>query len=351
MGLLQRWESLGIWGTKLSRIRDSKKELRLKGKLPHLSSEEINIINQYWGGRKLDYKYFSLYKQNGVIDPRYIPDDLYYSEIDTYFNDPIVCRYVDDKNLYNLLFPDVKQPKTIGRKEHGLYISAAYEIIDEAYIVKECKKAFSVVIKKSANANGGESVYFWRYNNSEESIDELKKLLHCDYDFVIQECLKQHSDIARLHPSSINTIRILTLNWKGEIFVLSAIIRIGANGASVDNGHSGGIFCGIDRDGQLKDCAYTYMTGKMFKHTHPTTGAVFSDCTIPSFQQCKNLVKKLAPRLSSFSRLTSWDLSVDESGEPVLIEVNLAYGGLFFHQIANGPVFGDLTKDIITEAL
>ena len=42
-------------------------------------------------------------------------------------------------------------------------------------------------------------------------------------------------------------------------------------------------------------------------------------------------------------------LAID--GEPVLIEVNLAYGGLFFHQIANGPVFGDLTKDIITEAL
>lgn len=51
------------------------------------------------------------------------------------------------------------------------------------------------------------------------------------------------------------------------------------------------------------------------------------------------------------SRLTSWDLSVDVEGNPVLIEVNLAYGGLFFHQITNGPVFGDLTEDIINEVI
>ena len=60
---------------------------------------------------------------------------------------------------------------------------------------------------------------------------------------------------------------------------------------------------------------------------------------------------QLGSRLTSFSRLTSWDLSVNENGEPILIEVNLAYGGLFFHQIANGPVFGDLTEDIIREVI
>lgn len=51
------------------------------------------------------------------------------------------------------------------------------------------------------------------------------------------------------------------------------------------------------------------------------------------------------------SRLTSWDLTVDKNEEPVLIEVNLAYGGLFFHQIANEPVFGDLTKKVLSEVL
>lgn len=51
------------------------------------------------------------------------------------------------------------------------------------------------------------------------------------------------------------------------------------------------------------------------------------------------------------SKLTSWDLSVDENGSPVLLETNLCYGALFFHQISNGPVFGDMTVDILKEAL
>ena len=93
------------------------------------------------------------------------------------------------------------------------------------------------------------------------------------------------------------------------------------------------------------------MTGQKFENTHPTSGAVFSDSVIPNFDECKDLVCKLAPRITSFSRLTSWDLSITEDGEPILIEVNLAYGGLFFHQIANGPVFGNITKDIIDEVI
>ena len=126
---------------------------------------------------------------------------------------------------------------------------------------------------------------------------------------------------------------------------------MGANGSNVDNGHSGGVFSGIDNSGRLKDCAYNYMTGRKFEKKHPTTGSVLSDSVIPNYEKCKELVVKLAPRLTSFSRLTSWDLSVDECGEPILIEVNLANGGLFFHQIANGPVFGDMTKEVIDEVI
>lgn len=35
--------------------------------------------------------------------------------------------------------------------------------------------------------------------------------------------------------------------------------------------------------------------------------------------------------------------------EPVLIEANLRYGELDFHQLNNGPVFGKDTKKILDE--
>ena len=51
----------------------------------------------------------------------------------------------------------------------------------------------------------------------------------------------------------------------------------------------------------------------------------------------------------SFSRLISWDFAIDENGEPMLIEMNISYGELDFHQLCNGPIFGDKTEDVLNE--
>ena len=47
----------------------------------------------------------------------------------------------------------------------------------------------------------------------------------------------------------------------------------------------------------------------------------------------------LANRISNTRKLASWDFSVDELGNPILIEVNMAFGELDFHQMTNGPIF------------
>lgn len=41
--------------------------------------------------------------------------------------------------------------------------------------------------------------------------------------------------------------------------------------------------------------------------------------------------------------------SIDETGEPVLIEANINYGGVEIHQINNGLIFGNETKEILEE--
>lgn len=296
--------------------------------------------------KKIDDRYLSLYNTySKEFDPRYVPDDLYYGTIDAYFNNALECAAIDDKNLYDLLFNDVKQPNTIARKINGLFLDREYEIISVDEVAKLCMDRECVVIKKATLSDGGNGVKFWRKESDGES--SLSELLIQSDGFIIQEAIKQHKSIARLHPESVNSIRILTLVYKGNVNVLSAIIRMGANGSNVDNGHSGGCFAGINNDGRIKDVAYDYMTGKRYLNNHPTTGAKFSESVIPDFDACKEFVKRLAPRLSRVSKLTSWDLSVDEIGRPVLLETNLCYGALFFHQISNGPVFGDMASDIL----
>ena len=252
--------------------------------------------------------------------------------------------------MYDLYFPDVIQPKTIARNINGDNQDEFYRFLSENDLVELCEKEGSVVIKKSVTSDGGHGVYFW---NKTDGQGVLKQTLsELAQDFIVQEVLVQHPVLAKLHPDSINTIRIVTLNFKGAIHVLSAGIRMGIKGNKVDNGHCGGIFVGIDKTtGRLQKDAFSLLTRQRFLNEHPTTHAVFSECVIPSFDKCLDMVKILAPRLERVSRLTSWDVSVNENGEPVLVEVNLAYGNLFMHQYVNGPIFGDLTEDVLNEVL
>ena len=53
----------------------------------------------------------------------------------------------------------------------------------------------------------------------------------------------------------------------------------------------------------------------------------------------------MAPILCRVSKLVAWDISLDQNDEPVLIETNLRWGGSV--QIAAGPVFGDMTEDVL----
>jgi hypothetical protein len=57
----------------------------------------------------------------------------------------------------------------------------------------------------------------------------------------------------------------------------------------------------------------------------------------------------LAPRISSITRLCSWDIAIGQDGDPVLVEANLSFGEVDFHQMCNGPIFGDLTEAVLAE--
>ncbi len=169
-------------------------------------------------------------------------------------------------------------------------------------------------------------------------------------DVIVQKALKQHEDIAGINPSSVNTIRIISLISEEGVKIYSAILRIGTSDAKVDNASVGGITCGIDLDtGKLKEYAYYvyYVDGGRCDR-HPTSNVVFKGRQIPSFEKAKQLVYDAHIMTPQF-RLISWDIAIREDGEPVLVEANLRTGGIDFHQLCNGPLFGDDTTKILDE--
>ena len=318
-----------------------------------LTKDQVDKVTKFWGQyiknkyakNSFNIKWFDIYNSVNFNDNRleyYIPDDFYYCFVDAYYSNPQAAKVVDNKNMYDMFFNDIKQPKTIARKINGLYMNPKYEIISEDKLIELCLKAENIIIKKSINSVGGKGIEFWDKN---DSIDELKKYITNISDFVIQEIIKQHQDISRINESSINTIRIVTFIYNDKINVLSSILRMGVNGMRVDNASSGGIACGINKSGRLNRYATDIKAKVHFKH--PSSGIDFEEIVIPNFDKCIALVKKLAPRFYNISKLISWDLSVGIDGEPILIEVNLTYGDLSIHQTTNGPIFGDMTEEIL----
>lgn len=335
--------------TRKRRLNYSKRALKQKlqaVQVSPLSKQQRTAIDMLWSKYfslgKVEYKWFEFYhtlRQDDKIE-QFIPNNIFFTYIDTYFNDFRASRAMDDKNIYDLLFMDVLQPKTVIHCIEGRILDEKYNVISFSEAELRCKKANQVIIKPAVGTEGGKGIVFW---SKDDSVEILKNAI-CNKNVVVQEVLKQHKVLSELHPSSINTIRIMTLCWNNDVYVLSAVVRMGVNGSNVDNASSGGICCGINEDGSLKENAVD-QKGKFFA-AHPQ-GARFCDITIPQFDQCKDLVKSLAPRISRISKMVSWDLAINEMGNPVLIEANFSYGSVALHQMCNGPIFGELTEEIL----
>lgn len=45
--------------------------------------------------------------------------------------------------------------------------------------------------------------------------------------------------------------------------------------------------------------------------------------------------------------LIGWDIAIDETGEPILIEINISYPGIIYEQLCSGPLFGERTGEVI----
>lgn len=159
----------------------------------------------------------------------------------------------------------------------------------------------------------------------------------------MQELIKQHRCLSQFNPTCVNTLRLVTLHYDGRTELVTAVAIIGGKGAFTNHLHRGGLICGIHPDGRMYHTAFD---GKLNEYKQHPCGPVFEECSIYNFHKCVSLVKDLAPRLFGMSKMTAWDITIDEAGEPLLIEANFEYGGVV--QKAAGPVFGDKTEEILT---
>lgn len=315
--------------------------------LTQQQKEEISAFWKKYRNIDKEMEWFAFYNASCQDKERlkyYIPDGVYFTDIDAEWTSPRRSDDLDDKNLYDLYFHDLKMPRTVIRVINGFLLDKDYHTISTEQALDLCEAAGVVVCKEARLSQGGHGVNFFDF--SKRSREEFRQWLDKvkDENINVQEVIRQHECLNKIHANSINSVRIISFMLDGEVHILSSILRMGRDGASVDNASMGGIMCGIKEGGQLGEYAYDENGSRWSVHPQ---GTVFKDTKIVGHDKCCEVIRSMAGRLCTTTRLISWDFAIGEQGEPILIEVNLTYGGVVIHQLCNGPIFGDLTERVL----
>lgn len=310
--------------------------------------EAVDFYKPYFKLNPLFHNYY--YCVTGEFHKEYLPHDIYHKVIDPYFNNSKKAAVLENKTYFPRMFPGISQPYSLAFRINGIWLSNDYRILDNKQLNKILSSEKNIVVKQADGSCGGKSVVFIESEGSAEKL--LKEFYESVNKFeskrnvIVQRAIVQHKELAKLNESSVNSIRILSLLKDNEVRVYSVVVRMGVSGARVDNASSGGIFCGVCENGVLKSVAYN-TKGQKF-NCHPNSGLHFETVAVPSFDKIISLIKRAHPMIPDI-RMVSWDISVTEDGEPILIEANMGHGGLDFHQMCNGPLFGNDTEKILQE--
>lgn len=258
-------------------------------------------------------------------------EDKSLDEIKDYFSyneSTSFCMSVNSSNairtLYNKYAAYKLFSKYYGRKVE--YISQ-----DDLLNGEAIKKLNSFVngdassyIVKPLNLNSGVGIKI--LSSISEIMEYLKSL---QKGGIIEELIIQDESMAAFNPSSVNTLRMNTVNYgNGDVEVIWPCLRVGRAGHIVDNAGSGGIFAAIDittgKTLAAIDESRTTWT------VHPDSNKALIGFTIPRWEEAVALAKELAKTLPD-AGFVGWDLALTKNGW-VMVEGNAS--PLIIYQIA-----------------
>lgn len=147
---------------------------------------------------------------------------------------------------------------------------------------------------------------------------------------LIEDYIIQDKGMDKLNPSSINTLRIVTLYDQGVSSIVCTYLRVG-NHKIVDNFNNGGMVVPINTDTGIIEYKAIDKAGNVYEK-HPETGTKFIGFKIPQFEEAKKMcmeASKVIPEVG----YVGWDVGISNKG-PCLIEGN-DYPG---HDIYNLPI-------------
>ncbi len=330
--------------------------LHRSGLLSGADTTEVQAARDYWQsewGVDIDPSFHIAFSAvTGGADVRVVPQSEYRTIWRLLNPGQSTIQAYSDKVLFSRLLPTSRQPVTSLVCIDGRYYDGdAAWLPHQSEVIETLARVGRGIIKPTSMDNGrgvdviehlgGDRL---KLGSRETDLEDLAQRYR--KNFMVQEIVRQHETLAEPHPNSLNTLRVVTLRWGGEVHHLLTFARFGVDGRINDNAGTGGLCVGVQRDGTLSD--YGINEHGMIATAHPSTGTVFGEMSaVPAYGKVLDFARELHASVPYFD-LLSWDIGVDPDAEPVLIECNFR-GAVWLYQLAAGqPLFGDLTSELLS---
>ncbi len=259
----------------------------------------INCGIKYQAGY-MDYKLFEMYNLNKKQRKTIITRGINNSIVKKY-NNPEYIKYFSNKLTFN--------------KKFNKYLSREWmEVNKDNYEeFKEFVNNHKEIIVKPLSESCGKGIELFKVNNKNSK--EIYENLLSTKRYLVEEVATQCREIAKLHPTSINTIRIITLNQE----IVASFLRIGNNNDIVDNFNHGGLVAPINIDTGIIDYLAIDKKGNLYEK-HPLTNEPILWFKIPKWPRIKRFAIAASKEIPQIGYI-GWDVCLGESG-PYLIEGN-----------------------------
>lgn len=262
-----------------------------------------------YGAGYYDYQEFEFYLLNRKQRKTYLTRTKNNLIVKKY-NNPDYFYKFDDKSIFNDIFK-----KYLKRD----YLVLTKNSFDE---FKSFLGKHSEIIVKPLDGEGGKGVEKYSINKK----TDLKKLFNNvikNKQFLIEECVRQHSDINKLYSKSVNTLRLFTFFDGKNAYVMNSVFKIG-NGGVTDNFSSGSMYTFVNDEGEIIVPAIDQADNIFVKH--PLTNVKITGFKVPLYKEACDLVINAAKEIPEV-KYVGWDVAISEKG-PVIIEGN-SFPGVF----------------------
>lgn len=293
----------GIRFDKLNRVLEKIKEKNGQSKV--YTFFDILVCAAKYGAGYYDYLMFGFYDMNGRQRDTYLTR-VRNKKIMDLMNDPAFSDEFDDKLRFNKTFAAYLGRKTLNGE------TATEEELAEFLRGQE---AIFAKINHGDCGRGVEKLYVKDFDSPAAMLAYIR-----EHGLVVLEhVLPQHEDMARLHPSSVNTMRILTDLVDGQVHIAYITVKMGRGNGVCDNSGQGGILCRVDpQSGKIISPA----TDDYFNvyEKHPDTGIVLQGYQLPMVDRAVAMAKEAALVFPQVGHV-GWDMAITPTG-PAIIEGN-----------------------------